>query len=102
MSRAKKVEAVRPKKPPPTTCMDDPFAVTTSGSVLLNIQNFDDVETAEDALRRALQERTPIFIGVTMSAREVRSALAHLGDIWHEASWFLIGARQRRARRRRS
>ena len=34
-------------------CMDDPFAVTRSGAVLLNVQNFDDVETAEDALRQA-------------------------------------------------
>lgn len=29
--------------------MDDPFAVTSSGVVLLNVQNFDDVTTTEDA-----------------------------------------------------
>lgn len=100
MSRQKKVKAARPKKPTTATCMDDPFAITTSGTLLLNIQNFDDVETAEEALRRALQERTPIFIGVPMSARETRSVLAHLGDTWHEASWSVIGRRQQRTKRR--
>lgn len=92
----------RRESPLPMECLDDPFAVTTSGNVLLNIQNFDDVETAEEALRRALRERTPIFIGVTMNAREVRSVMKHLGDICHEPAWFVIGARQRRARSRRS
>ncbi|MBX3203578.1 MAG: hypothetical protein KF764_00855 [Labilithrix sp.] len=78
--------------------MDDPFAVSSSGVVLLNVQNFDDVETAEDALRRALRERAPIFIGVAMKAQEVRFVLEHLRDIVHEPAWFVIGRRQRRAK----
>ena len=78
--------------------MDDPFAVTSSGVVLLNVQNFDDVETAEDALRRALREQGPIFIGVAMSDDEIRVVLEHLGDVVHEPSGLLIGRRQRRRR----
>lgn len=78
--------------------MDDPFAISSSGVVLLNVQNFDDVETAEDALQRALRERSPIFIGVAMKAQEVHLVLEHLRDVVHEPAWFVIGRRQRRAR----
>ncbi|MBX3230670.1 MAG: hypothetical protein KIT84_00520 [Labilithrix sp.] len=78
--------------------MDDPFAVTTSGVVLLNVQNFDDVETAADALRRALRQPGPIFIGVPMESQEVRQVFEHLRDVVHEPAWFVIGQRQRRRR----
>ena len=79
-------------------CMDDPFAVTCSGVVLLNVQNFDDVATAEDALRRALRGAGPIFIGVPMTAPEVRLVLEHLRDVVHEPAGFVVGRRQRRRR----
>lgn len=78
--------------------MDDPFAITSSGVVLLNVQNFDGVETTEDALRRALRERAPIFIGVAMKAEEVGLVLEHVREIVHEPAWFVIGRRQRRRR----
>jgi hypothetical protein len=78
--------------------MDDPFAVSSSGVVLLNVENFDDVETAEDALRRALREPGSIFIGVPMTAPEVRLVLDHLRDVVHEPAGLVIGRRQRRRR----
>lgn len=84
-----------PKRGP---CMDDPFAVTSSGVVLLNVENFDDVETAEDALRRALREPGSIFIGVAMTPAEVRLALEHTQHVLHEPAGLVIGQRQRRRR----
>jgi hypothetical protein len=97
MSPAKKNKTHhRPTTPP--TCTEDPFAVTTSGIVLLNVQNFDGVVTADDALQRALRERMPLFIGVAMDAREVRLVVEHLRDVWHEAAGSVIGTRQRRTR----
>lgn len=90
------VSAMKPRTRKRGPCMDDPFAITSSGVVLLNVQNFDDVATAEDALRRALREPGPIFIGVPMTVPEVRLVLEHLRDVVHEPAGFVIGRRQRR------
>lgn len=92
MSRSKRKAEPRVRQ---RRCLDDPFAVTSSGVVLLNVESFDGVE---DALLRALRERTPIFIGVAMNASEVRHVIEHLRDVVHESAWSVIGPRQRRTR----
>lgn len=61
----------------------------------MNIQNFDGVETPDEALRRALRERVPVFIGVAMTSEEIRLILRELRDIVHEPSGLVIGRRQR-------
>lgn len=96
MSNAKKNKTDRCVRTTPT-CIENPFAVSSSGVVLLNVQNFDNVETTEDALRHALRDRAPIFISVAVKPQEVRFVLEHLRDIVHEPAWFVIGRRQRRA-----
>jgi hypothetical protein len=100
MSNAKKNKTDRLGRTPPT-CMEDPFAVTSSGVVLLNVQNFDNVETAEEGLRRALREPSQVFIGIVLEPREVALVLHHLGDLVHEPAGFVIGSRQRRGKHRR-
>lgn len=77
--------------------LDDPFAVTSTGRVLLNVQNFDDVDSLDSALHRAVEEGNAIFIGVAMRRGEIRDALEHLSDVVYESAWSVIGKRQRRS-----
>lgn len=98
MSRTKKGKAVQPKEPPPTTCMDDAFAVTSTGLVLVNAMWFDGVETAEDALRRARREPSRIFVGVALDADEMNYVIDYMRDLVEEPMGLIIGGRQRRER----
>ena len=79
--------------------LDDPFAVTTAGIVLVNAMHFDGVDAADDALRGALREPSKVFIGVALEADEARFVLDHLGGLLNEPAGFVIGRRQRRPKR---
>lgn len=78
------------------------FAVTSDGALLLNIGEFTDHLSAEEALRRALAERGPVFIGVQLSPAERRRACLELTDNFTEVAAFLVGARLRAQRERRA
>lgn len=79
--------------------LDDPFAVTTAGIVLVNAVHFDGVHSADEALRRALRERSKVFIGVALEPDEARFVLDHLSGLVNEPAGFVIGRRQRRPKR---
>lgn len=78
--------------------MDDPFAVTTTGIILVNAMWFDGVKSEEDALRRAVLEPSRVFIGVALEAGEVNDVVDYMRDLIEEPAGFVIGGRQRRAR----
>lgn len=46
---------------------DDPLAVTSSGTVLINIAHFDGPAQVEAVLARAARERGRVFVGVELS-----------------------------------
>lgn len=98
MSRVKKNKTDRQKKTPTTRCTDDPLAVTSTGIVLANAMWFDGVETAEEALRRALREPSRVFVGVALEADEVTDVVDYMRDLVEEPAGFVIGRRQRRER----
>ena len=81
--------------------VEAPFAITSTGAVLVNAMGFDGVQTAEEALRRALREPSQVFIGIVLEPREVALVLHHLRDLVHEPAGFVIGSRQRRGKLRR-
>jgi hypothetical protein len=75
--------------------MDDPFAISNSGVVLVNAMHFDGVTTVEQALARALREPSRVFVGVALDASEVSFVLEHLSELVDEPASFVIGRRQR-------
>ncbi len=78
--------------------LDDPFAMTTTGIVLVNAMHFDGVKTAKEALRRAWREPSKIFIDVALDADEARFAEDHLSGLTSKPAGFVVGRRQRRAK----
>jgi hypothetical protein len=72
-----------------------PIALTSDGKLLVNVGYFDDVHGLEDILRRAKQERSPVFIGVPLQERELRFVLERVHDACREAAAFVFGRRRR-------
>lgn len=81
----------------PQGYLHDPFALTSRGIVLVNAMWFDDVQTAEDALRRALREPSRVFVGLTLENNEVDYVVDYMSDLFEEPMGLVIGRRQRRA-----
>lgn len=80
--------------------LEDRFAVTLGGVVLVNAMYFDDVWSAEDAVKRALREAGPIFVGIALDGREARQVLDRLHDVTSELAAMVLGERQTRSLRR--
>lgn len=74
------------------------LAVTSTGIVLANAMSFDGVETAEDALCRALVEPSRVFVGVALESDEVNYVVDYMRDLVEEPARVVIGRRQRCAR----
>lgn len=79
-----------------TTVVDDHFAVTVGGVVLVNAMYFDRVRSTDDAVKRALSQGSPLFIGVALDVYEVRKILSRLRDVTSEVGAAVLGDRQRR------
>lgn len=94
--------ARRRKEDARTACIEDRFALTAGGVVLVNAMYFDDVGSVEEAMRRALREAARVFVGVALDAREVRRLLARLHDASSELGAEILGGRQRRPKGRSS
>jgi hypothetical protein len=73
-----------------------PFAVTSDGTVVINVVEFDGVRNVEDAVVVAKRQAAPIFIGVPLTKSEVRRVLARVGHGHREAAAQIVGARQGR------
>jgi hypothetical protein len=72
-----------------------PIALTSDGELLVNVGYFDDVHDVEDTLRRAKQERSPVFIGVPLQQRELPLVLERVHDACREGAAFVFGRRRR-------
>ena len=79
----------------------DPIAITSSGDVLVNAAQFDDLRTLEEALERAKAEEGEVFIGFVVRAEETSLLSRRVHDACREGAAFIVGKRQRRLRRRR-
>jgi hypothetical protein len=77
-----------------------PLAVSSDGNVLLNVARFDVPKKIEDIVRTALRQRGAVFIGVALSAAEVRRLLDEAAMVLPNVTGPLVGRRQRRTLRR--
>lgn len=77
-----------------------PFAVAADGTVFVNGALFDEVETAQEILERALEEPGQVFIGVQLDEHDLELVSPRIASACREASAFVIGRRQRVARRK--
>lgn len=76
------------------------LAVTSDGIVLLNVARFDVPKTIDDIVRVALRQRGAVFVGVALSAAEVRHLLDETSMVLPNVSGPLVGRRQRGPLRR--
>ena len=77
-----------------------PFALAADGTTLVNAALFDEVETPEEILERALAEPGEVFIGVALDQQDMKLVTPRIGSACREASAFVIGRRQKVARQR--
>jgi hypothetical protein len=78
-----------------------PLAVTSDGTVLLNVARFDVPRRIEDIVRVAMSQSGAVFIGVALSAAETRRLRDELAMLVPNATGPLVGRRQRLVLRRR-
>ena len=72
----------------------DLFAVTVDGRVLMNAHAIDDVDLAE------LVGKQNVFVGITLTKREVRMLSERMHDANSEAAALIAGKRHWGKRRR--
>lgn len=75
------------------------FAVACDGSVLANLHGYSGDTDLAVLLRRAVDDGRQVFIGTRLGADEARDLLGRLQDPCHEATGFILGARDRRRRK---
>ena len=75
------------------------FAVTTHGTLLVNVAHFDHVKNPLQALEKALSQPGNVFIGVAVTVDEIDAHIARpLEDATCEMAAYVVGGRQRRGR----
>ncbi|PKN45647.1 MAG: hypothetical protein CVU63_08610 [Deltaproteobacteria bacterium HGW-Deltaproteobacteria-20] len=79
---------------------DVPFALGADGKVYVNVALFDEVETPEEILERALDEPGDVFIGVELDEQDMNLVSPRVASACREAAAYVIGRRQKLARRR--
>ena len=75
---------------------DAPLALTSDGTVLVNLAHFDGPRSPAALLRRALAQKGQVFIGVQLTEQEVDDVLERLRHGSAEAVAYVVGARQGR------
>ncbi len=80
----------------------DPLAVTSAGTVLVNVAHFDGPRRVDALVARAIRELGRMFVGVELSRAEVRLLYEHLGHGQREATARLVGLRRGRSQRDRT
>lgn len=75
----------------------DGLAVTSAGTVLVNVAHFDGPRRVDALVARAIREPGRMFVGVELSRAEVRRLLEDLGHGQREAVARLVGRRQKRS-----
>jgi hypothetical protein len=79
----------------------DPVAITSSGDILVNPAYVDDLNTLEEVVRRAKEERSAIFVGFVVTQFEAPLIRDRVRDACKEGAAFVVGKRQKRRRARR-
>lgn len=74
---------------------DAPLAVTSDGTVLVNVAGYQGVLEPERLLEMALADEGEVFIGVVLDAGEVEQVLERLSHGTAEAAAYVLGARLR-------
>jgi hypothetical protein len=77
-----------------------PIAVTSDGDVLLNVARFDVPKRIEETVKMAVRQRGALFVGVVLSAAEVRRLLDETAMILPNVTGPMVGRRQRGTLRR--
>jgi hypothetical protein len=77
-----------------------PFALGADGKVYVNAAMFDEVETPEEILERALEAPGQVFIGVELDEHDLELVTPRIASACREASAFVIGRRQKLARKK--
>jgi hypothetical protein len=77
------------------------FAVASDGTLLMNVAHVDRQFTPSQMLQWALGQPGKVFVGVQMSPAEAKRVLGWCNDIHTESIAYIVGARERRARRRK-
>lgn len=75
-----------------------PFALTSDGTLLVNVTTLTDATDLESVVRAARAEPRAVFIGVVMSPREATFAMARLDNAADEAVAGIVGERHRSRR----
>ena len=78
-----------------------PFALGADGKVYVNAALFDEVETTEEVLDRALEEPGGVFIGVELDEQDMKLVSPRVASACREASAFVIGRRQKLAKNKK-
>ena len=81
-----------------------PFALTSDGTLFVNVAKLTAATEFESVVRAAQEEERAVFIGVMLSPDEAEFVMARLDNAADETAARLVGQRRRRAtiRRRRA
>lgn len=79
-----------------------PFAVTSDGTLFINVSTMTSETDFEAVVRAAHEMRGTAFIGVALSATETEFALARLDNAADEAAARIAGQRRRRPATRKT
>ena len=78
-----------------------PFAITSEGDLVLNVAKLSSTTKLEEVLRRAMEERGALYIGVILSRDETELVLGRLENAGEEAAAKIVGQRPVRPSPRR-
>lgn len=74
--------------------LDSPFALTSSGELLLGMTHTDGPLTPEAVLARALESGSRVFIGIALTGAETQGVVTLASDTLDEAASYVAGARR--------
>ena len=77
-----------------------PFAVTSDGTLFVNVAKLTTATDVESIVRAAHEEKRAVFIGVMVSPSEADFVMARLDNAADETASRIVGQRRRRRRRR--
>lgn len=77
-----------------------PFAVTSDGTMFVNVTQFAAATDLESVVQAAQEDKRAVFVGVMLSPGEAEFAMARLDNAADETAARIVGQRRRRKRRR--
>lgn len=77
-----------------------PFAVTSDGTIFVNVAKLTKATDFEAVVRAAHEEKRAVFIGVMVSPDEAEFVMSRLDNAADETAARIVGQRTRRSRLR--